>query len=31
VRLLTPEQFRAFLGDEIKRWSPIVKAMKPAS
>ena len=31
VRLLTPEQFRAFVGDEIKRWSPIVKAMKPAS
>jgi len=31
VRLFTPEQFRAFVGDEIKRWSPIVKAMKPAT
>jgi tripartite-type tricarboxylate transporter receptor subunit TctC len=31
VRLMTPEQFRSFVGDEIKRWSPIVKAMKPAS
>ena len=31
VRALTPEQFRAFVGDEIKRWSPIIKAMKPAN
>ena len=31
VRALTPEQFRSFVGDEIRRWSPIIKAMKPAN
>ena len=31
VRLLTPEQFRSFVGEEIKRWQPIIKAMKPGT
>jgi tripartite-type tricarboxylate transporter receptor subunit TctC len=29
TRPLTPDQFRAFVGDEIKRWTPIIKAIKP--
>jgi tripartite-type tricarboxylate transporter receptor subunit TctC len=31
IRPLTPEQFTSFIADEITRWGPIVKAMKPAT